>query len=193
MREHICATKKNKKNQAKGNFFSIYVFLHYIYSIIYAIDIYNPMKIRIITLPFDENSQTFNDNVINNFCLNKNVTKITTKFFSSNSKIYWTVAISYTEILKPNERIKTGLTESQKKLFLRLKEWRVARANKEGIPVFLIAKNIQLEEIVIKKCITLECLKNIKGIGDVKTAKYGKDITTIVKTFYEQNKKLPSI
>lgn len=151
------------------------------------------MKIRIITLPFDENSQTFNDNVINNFCLNKNVTKITTKFFSSNSKIYWTVAISYTEILKPNERIKTGLTESQKKLFLRLKEWRVARANKEGIPVFLIAKNIQLEEIVIKKCITLECLKNIKGIGDVKTAKYGKDITTIVKTFYEQNKKLPSI
>ncbi|MBN2891589.1 MAG: HRDC domain-containing protein, partial [Bacteroidales bacterium] len=131
--------------------------------------------------------QTFNDNVINNFCLNKKVHNIKSEFFSQNNKTFWSVAITYDEILKPEEKPKQELTETQKKLYQKLREWRAGRAEKDGIPVFLVAKNIQLEEIVKNKCVSLECLKNIKGIGNGKTSKYGNEIINLVKTFYEQN------
>lgn len=146
------------------------------------------MKIRIITIAFDEQTQTFNDTVVNNFCLNKKVHNINTEFFSQNNKTFWTVAITYDEILKPEKNKTIELTEIQKKLYQQLKQWRFNRAAKDGIPVFLVAKNIQLEEIIKNKCMSLECLKNIKGIGTGKASKYGKEIINLVKTFYEQNK-----
>ena len=48
--------------------------------------------------------------------------------------------------------------------------------------------NMQLEQIITQKCVTLEHLKTIKGIGKSKIDKYGKEIIEIVKVFYEQNK-----
>ncbi len=146
------------------------------------------MKIRIITLVFDENTQGFNDELINKFCLNKTVHKIETEFFNTNNKAYWSIAIIYDEMLKPGEKLKNPLSESQKLLIKRLKEWRKQKAEKAGFPVFLITNNAQLEQIVRDKCITIESLKNVKGIGKAKIQKYGKEINQIVKIFYEQNK-----
>ncbi|MBN2664478.1 MAG: hypothetical protein JXR68_12580, partial [Bacteroidales bacterium] len=77
--------------------------------------------------------QTFNDNVINNFCLNKKVHNIKSEFFSQNNKTFWSVAITYDEILKPKEKPKEELTETQKKLYQKLREWRAGRAEKDVI------------------------------------------------------------
>ena len=145
------------------------------------------MKIKILTIPFDDNSEGFNDEPVNKFCLNKRVHKIETEFFYGNNKIYWTVAVIYDEVVKPSEKIKEPLSNSQKLLLKRLKEWRKQKAQKEGFPVFLVTNNAQLEQIIKEKCVTLEHLKTIKGIGKSKIDKYGKEITEIVKNFYEQN------
>ncbi|MGC9309550.1 MAG: ERCC4 domain-containing protein, partial [Candidatus Nanoarchaeia archaeon] len=50
---------------------------------------------------------------------------------------------SYLTILKKKfEKPKQELTETQKKLYQKLREWRANRAKKDGVPVFLVAKNI---------------------------------------------------
>jgi superfamily II DNA helicase RecQ len=146
------------------------------------------MKIRIFTIPFNETIQGFDDNIINNFCINKKVYKIDMVYFSINSKSYWSASIQYEEIIKPELSAKTTLNEIEQKLYNKLKEWRVIAAQKEGVPVFLVAKNIQLEQIVKNKSTSYESLRNIKGIGTAKITKYGKEIIEIVKNFYEQNK-----
>ncbi len=52
----------------------------------------------------------------------------------------------------------------------------------EGFPVYLIATNRQLTEIVIKRPNTLEGLKMIEGMGEKKVKKYGREILNIIKS-----------
>ena len=147
------------------------------------------MQIKILTLAFEKNIQGFNDELVNKFCLNKLVHKVEAQFFNLNNKFFWTIIIVYEEVVKQKEKIKIPLTESQKLLYQRLREWRRQKAEKLGFPVFLICNNYQLEEIVKNKTNTLEKLKNIKGIGPAKTQQYGKEILEIVKIFYSQKEK----
>ena len=95
------------------------------------------MPIRLFTIPFNEETQTFHDDLIVQFCVNKRVHKIETKFFTRHGLPYWTVAIHYGQILSeekvrvsgghPDEEF--GLDDQQKALLIRLKEWRREEAN----------------------------------------------------------------
>lgn len=151
------------------------------------------MPIRIFTVPFNEETQSFQDDVIQQFCVNKRIHRIETKFFTKNNFPFWTVAIHYGVILeeeRKNVSVRSrdtdfGLDTQQKALMLRLKEWRSEEANRQGYPVFLIASNAELAQIILQKCTTLESLKLVKGFGKSKTEKFGKAVTTLVKTFYE--------
>lgn len=142
------------------------------------------MQIRIITLPFDEITQGFPDEIIGEFCLNKKVHDLRAKFFVQGGKAYWSVMISYEVLLKGEETVRE-FDEIQRQLFERLKIWRKEQAEKEGFPVYLICNNAQLSQIVKSKCMTLESLKFIKGFGRKKIDKYGKQITELIKSFYE--------
>ncbi|MBK8923197.1 MAG: hypothetical protein IPM81_17090 [Saprospirales bacterium] len=51
------------------------------------------MPIRIFTIPFNEETQTFHDDLVMQFCVNKRVHKIETRFFTRNHQPFWTVAI----------------------------------------------------------------------------------------------------
>lgn len=51
------------------------------------------MEVRIFTLPFDEISQGFPDEIIAEFCLNKKVHSIQTQFFLNEGHPYWSVAV----------------------------------------------------------------------------------------------------
>ena len=150
------------------------------------------MPLRIFTIPFSEETQTFHDDLIIQFCTNKRVHKIETRFFVRNSMPYWTVAIHYGQILAEEKvRVSGGpadeysLDDQQKALLIRLKEWRKEEADRQHFPVYLIATNAHLALAIRNKCTTLESLKLIKGFGKAKIEKYGKAITGIIKTFYQ--------
>lgn len=145
------------------------------------------MELRIITLPFDDNLEGFDDEVVTKFCINKKVHGIHAEFFTNNNKKYWSVAIQYETVLHDNEKI-AEFTEPQKLLYQKLREWRRKSAEKQGYPVYLICRNIHLEEIVRNKPKSLEDLKQIKGFGKSKLQKFGKDVLHIVKLFYESTK-----
>lgn len=151
------------------------------------------MPVRIFTIPFHEETQTFHDDLLQQFCVNKQVHKIETRFFTRNHQPFWTVAIHYGAIFSegkgfdPDKRKneEAGLDEQQKVLLLRLKEWRREAGDTVGLPVFLIASNRHLIDMILHKCVSLESLKLIKGFGDKRIQKYGKGINAIIKTFYQ--------
>jgi superfamily II DNA helicase RecQ len=151
------------------------------------------MPVRIFTIPFDEETQTFHDDLVAQFCLNKRVHRIDTRFFTRNHQPFWSVAIQYGQIFGEEKDMRSNggpslesqLDEQQKVLLLRMKEWRLGAAQAFGYPVYLIASNAHLISMIQNKCITLESLKLVKGFGRKKIEKYGKDLIALIKQFYQ--------
>lgn len=148
------------------------------------------MLLRIFTLPFDPVIESFPDEVITEFCLNKKVHKLESQFFQQEGRAYWSVSVHY-EILAKGEDKTRDLDEYQKLLFERLREWRKETAHNYGVPVYLIATNQQLVEIIRRKVQTVEAMKGVKGFGRGKMERYGLQILAQVKAFYDskQSKK----
>lgn len=150
------------------------------------------MPVKIFTIPFNEETQTFHDDLVQQFCVNKRVHKIETRFFTRNHQPFWTVAIQFGQILSEEKNIRINgtpgpehqLDDAQKALLLRLKEWRRSAAEQAGFPVYLIATNAHLVSIIQQKCVSLESLKLVKGFGKSKIEKHGQEITQIVRQFY---------
>lgn len=65
-------------------------------------------------------------------------------------------------------------------LYQKLKTWRKAQAEEEKLPAFCIFSNQVLESIVKKRPQIKEELLNIKGFGEKKFKKYGKQILEII-------------
>jgi superfamily II DNA helicase RecQ len=137
------------------------------------------MDIRIFTLPFDKNIESFDDQVIKSFLLTKKVLDIKSDFFKSDNNIYWTVSVIY-ETIMPEEKKDESLDEADQHLMMKLKEWRKEKALSAGFPVYLICNNFQLNEIVKKKPKTLEGIKSVKGFGKSKLEKYGREILQVL-------------
>ncbi len=72
-----------------------------------------------------------------------------------------------------------------RKSFLKNFGWRKERADKDGVPVFVIGSNKEFSDLVINRPTSLEALKNIKGFGSGKISKYGREIIEMIKVFYE--------
>lgn len=145
------------------------------------------MPVHILTIPFDPEKEIFLDEDLAKFLLNKRVKELRPEFFQMNGKAYWTVFVEYEQILeKASGKEEEGLDEPQRILFQRLKGWRKDRAEKEGVPVYIVGTNKQFSDIVRAAPVSLEGLKNIRGFGKGKVSKYGKEIVEIVKAFYEK-------
>ena len=144
------------------------------------------MPFKIITIPFNEAHECFTVEDLNNFCLNKKIIRTQQEFFNKDQKHYWTVFLEY-ESIHENQSDNNTLNEAERLFYQRLREWRKEQAEKEGIPVFIIANNRQLIEIIKKRPKTLEALHQIQGIGKKKIERYGKDIISLVETFYDKS------
>lgn len=85
-------------------------------------------------------------------------------------------------ILKEKQEIKTvkKLTPNQS-LFEELKKTRMDLAKKANLPPFLIAHDKTLKQMVKDLPQTLIQMKKIKGMGDIKIEKYGKDFLAVLK------------
>ena len=147
--------------------------------------IWSIMAVRIFTVPFDAEKEIFFDEDFSRFLLNKNVKSLKPEFFQLNSRAYWTVFVEYEAVLNP-EKAEDGLDESQRLLMKRLRQWRKEKGEQQGIPVFIIATNKQLVDIIHRAPNSLETLREINGFGKKKVERHGKDLIEIIKAFYEK-------
>jgi len=69
---------------------------------------------------------------------------------------------------QPSEKETLGLDEPQRLLFDRLRTCRKEAAEKAGVPVYIVATNKRLSDIVRTAPESLETLKGIKGFGNSK-------------------------
>jgi len=86
------------------------------------------------------------------------------------------------------DELKIQVTELQQAqydedLYEILRSERNAIAKEMGTKPFFILNNETLKELSRKKPITLETLKQIKGIKDVKAEQYGERIIQIIKLY----------
>ena len=142
------------------------------------------MPYRVITLPFDPERELFDEKPLNDFCLNKQVVSQWVEFFHQNGRSYWSIFLEYEslqEAKRPEEEI--DLNGFQKLLFQRLREWRKELAEKQGVPVYVIADNRMLKTLAVDQPKSLESMKEIKGMGGKKIEKYGKTLLDIIQTF----------
>jgi len=129
---------------------------------------------RIITVPFSLKEESFSDKELNDFVRNKQGVSYQARLIQISGHYYWSVFLHYEESLSAE------------------KDLSYARAEKEGIPPYIIFTNNQLKEIVISKCNTKESLKNIEGIGDIKSKNYGDETIKIIKSFLEKKDEEPA-
>jgi superfamily II DNA helicase RecQ len=142
---------------------------------------------KIITIPFDRNKKGFVEEALTKFILNKQVISHHVQFFEDGADKYWSVFLEYDPVLeKAPEKEAEGLDEPQTILLERFRAWRKERAEKDGVPVYIIGTNKELVNIVKTVPASLEALKGIKGFGKAKIQKYGKEIIEIINIFYSK-------
>jgi superfamily II DNA helicase RecQ len=139
---------------------------------------------EIITIPFNKETESFDTEFLNTFCANKKIIEKRVESFRANDKLYWTVFLEYETIL-PKQKEETDLSEAEEVLFEKLRVWRKEKAEKAGVPVYIISTNKQLKELVMKKPKSLEEIKSIDGFGKKKIENYGSELLTIIKNFWE--------
>ena len=147
--------------------------------------------IKLITIPFQNEIDGFDDQKLNDFLKDKKVASIKEYFFRESGRCYFTFVVDYeakeiqdaskSPIKKFDESWRNILSEEDMGVFNVLKDWRRRVCEKEGIPPYIAFTNNQLAMIVKKRPQTLDALSEIAGVGKAKIAKYGKDILSMMK------------
>lgn len=73
------------------------------------------------------------------------------------------------------------LSEQQRAVFGRLREWRNAQAKQQGLSTFIIASNATLVDIAKALPYTLAELQAIRGMGAARVGNYGEKILELVR------------
>ena len=122
------------------------------------------------------------------------VLKVEKQFVEAGLDSFWAYQIHYDDTQKPS--LPPGISAAGKKglidykailndadftLFLKLKEWRKARAGEDAVEPFTIFTNAQLADVAQRRCATVEALREISGIGDARIERYAAAVLGVVK------------
>ena len=144
------------------------------------------MAIRMFAIPFDPHQEVFHDDDLQKFLLNKQVKSIHPEFFRQQDRAYWAIYLEYDAVLKDTTSGTDAFDEPQRLLFKRLREWRREKAEQQGFPVFLIATNRELCDLVTQAPRSVQALQQIRGFGKKKVERYGQEILELIRAFYEK-------
>lgn len=153
------------------------------------------MQTRVITLRFNELLDGFDDVPLRDFLKDKEVVSVHDHFFIRNEQPYLAVVVNYT--LKPlatkaaapkaereqkrrDETWRGYVAEADIPLFNALRDWRLARGKRDGVPPYVICTNRQLGAMVEARPQTLGQLGEIEGFGKAKLEHYGADLLAVL-------------
>jgi superfamily II DNA helicase RecQ len=128
---------------------------------------------------------------LNRFLRSHRVLTVHREFVGQGDNSFWALAVEYLEGAAQSapapgrpgkERVdyKDVLAPADFALFVRLRDWRKATSEKEGIPVYAVLTNEQLAAIATKRPASPAQLREVEGIGEAKAGKYGVQVLEIV-------------
>jgi len=143
------------------------------------------MRIRIITLRFNDILQGFPEEPLVQATAGKEVLDFKEHFFVHGNVPHLTLVVSlgeserkkeFSSIRGEQENPAKDLSEEMQKVYQELKKWRNERATRDGIPSYMIARNAQLAAICRRHPGTISELREIEGIGEATCSKYGQEL-----------------
>jgi superfamily II DNA helicase RecQ len=129
---------------------------------------------------------------LNAFLRSHRVLTVHREFVGQGDNSFWALTVEYLEgaaptgssgssrSSKPRVDYKEVLSPDDFAVFAKLREWRKATAEQEGIPVYAVLTNEQLAAIATNRPSSAAALKDVEGIGDGKAGKYGEGVLAVV-------------
>lgn len=147
------------------------------------------MLVRVLTLRFNPVLGGFDDRVLSEFLVDKELIGIVEHFFEHDGASYLALVIKFNCAeavgrefgLSRKQGWREMLQESELGLFGLLREWRTKKSQSEGVPPFVLFTNLQLAQIVKTRPQTASDFLKIPGLGRAKLDKYGAELLAITK------------
>ena len=143
------------------------------------------MQLKMFVVPIKNVSEA--EAEMNGFLRGHRVLAVKKEFVADGENSFWSFCVEYLDgaavattggtassSRPPKVDYREILTPEEFELFSRLRDWRKAAAEKEGVPVYAVLTNGQLAQVVQKKITTKAGLKGIEGVGDARMEKYGE-------------------
>jgi superfamily II DNA helicase RecQ len=161
------------------------------------------MRCRIFTVPLDSEAALDCERTMDGFMDANNVKRIFASLATQPEGPVWSVLFFYegaAPAARPagtsslvaagcdrppsNHAMDSGssLSGAEVKSIIALKKWRAEAAAQEGVPLYMVAQNRWLEEIVRIPVKTLDDLKKVPGFSEWRVQKYGPKIVEIMGT-----------
>jgi superfamily II DNA helicase RecQ len=125
---------------------------------------------------------------LNVFLRSHRVLTVHREFVGQGENAFWALAVEYLDgpMLaggaaaarggKDRVDYKELLAPADFALFAKLRDWRKAVAEKEGVPVYAVLTNEQLAAVATKRPASAAALREVEGIGEAKAGKYGSEV-----------------
>ena len=147
--------------------------------------------LKVITLKFEDRLEGFDDSLLSEAISDKEIIAWKCELIERKNRPYWSIILEYnplddTEIhtmsksKAKHDGYKSILSEGDWPVFEKLREWRKEKSKEEGVPPFILFSNFQLAKIAVTSPTSLNGLQAIKGIGEAKRKKYGKEVLSIL-------------
>lgn len=114
------------------------------------------------------------------------------EFAGQGENAFWALAVEYLDgpVALPSDAGRGGkatkvdykevLSPEDFALFARLRDWRKAVAEKEGVPIYAVLTNEQLAAVAAKRPVSAAALREVEGFGGARAAKYGAAVLELV-------------
>jgi superfamily II DNA helicase RecQ len=171
------------------------------------------MRCKIFSLPFDSQNALDRERELNDFLGATNVKRIFASLASHPQGPMWSVLFFYEDGAQAAQNTPASrpaaassdhrtaeaasasgapLTGEQVKSIVALKKWRADQAGSEGVPLYMVAQNRWLEEMVRMPVRTVEDLAKVRGLGEWRVQKYGAKIVEILNAANAARRSWPS-
>lgn len=148
-----------------------------------------PMHIKTVTLAYDESIGGFPHDTLERAQASGNLIEAREYFFLYGGVPHITFVLVMKDeqsIASPhlprhdNEDPSKDLPDRLKPLYITLRRWRNERAKADGVPSYVIFRNMQLAEICRRLPRTKADLLQIEGIGESTWRKYGEEVLALI-------------
>ncbi|MBI4800966.1 MAG: HRDC domain-containing protein [Elusimicrobia bacterium] len=146
------------------------------------------MKLKIFTFRMNPETGKFDDNELARFQTDKDVIEVSEHFLVHEKTPTLTLVLSYRD--QPGgargspdaarRDWRAELDESCKRVYDELRLWRSRKAKREGMPPYLILNNRELAELAMKRPAGFAELREIEGIGEAKSGRWGEEILAVL-------------
>jgi len=148
------------------------------------------MQIKLFQIPLIDDGTAQAE--INRFLAGHKVLEVEQQFFQNEKGACWSFCVRYlanavldtSGSFKGKKDYRALLPEHVFHIFSSLREIRKQLANEDAVPAYAVFTDEELASIASLSLLSLDQMRQIKGIGDKKIEKYGKSLVTI----YEQKK-----